>query len=131
VTRENVELAHRTIDAFNRRDLDALLAVMDEDVEGAPPLASVEGSYRGHAGIRRWWVSLFSGLPDFAIDVVEMREYGDLTTATLRTRAHGATSQTPVEETLWLVWESRNGKVVWWQTFRSEVEAVDAVRLRK
>jgi len=39
-----MELARRSVDAFNRRDLDALLALMDEGVEGVPPLASMEGS---------------------------------------------------------------------------------------
>src|SRR5436305_13063294 len=86
MSKENVELAHRSVDAFNRRDLDALLALMDEDVEGVPPLASMEGNYHGHAGIRRWWVSPFQGLPDFTIEVVEVRDPGDLTVAVLRAR---------------------------------------------
>jgi ketosteroid isomerase-like protein len=131
MSRENVELAHRSVDAFNRRDLDALLAVMDDDVEGAPPLASMEGNYHGHAGIRRWWESLFSGLPDFTIEVVEVRDLGDLTVAVLRNRAHGAVSHTPIEQRLWLVGEGRNGKIIWWQTFRSEAEALEAVALRE
>jgi hypothetical protein len=76
---ENVELGYRGIDAFNRRDLDALLALADDDIEGTPALASIEGHYHGHAGIRRWWESLFSGLPDFTSEVVEVRDLGDLT----------------------------------------------------
>jgi ketosteroid isomerase-like protein len=131
MSRENLELAHRMVDAFNRRDLDALLALMDDDVEGAPPLASMEGNYHGHAGIRRWWESLFSGLPDFTIEVVEARDLGDLTIGVLHNRAHGAASHTPVEQRLWLVGEWRNRKVVWWHTFRSEAEALEAVGLRE
>jgi ketosteroid isomerase-like protein len=131
MSQQNVELAYRSVDAFNRRDLDALLALMDDDVEGAPPLASIEGDYHGHAGIRRWWESLFSGLPDFTIEVVELRDRGDLTVAVLSNRAHGAVSDTPVEQKLWLVGEWRNRKVVWWQTFRSEAEALEAAGLRE
>jgi ketosteroid isomerase-like protein len=131
MSQQNVELAYRSVDAFNRRDLDALLALMDDDVEGAPPLASIEGDYHGHAGIRRWWESLFSGLPDFTIEVVELRDRGDLTVAVLSNRAHGAFSDTPVEQKLWLVGEWRNRKVVWWQTFRSEAEALEAAGLRE
>ena len=52
MSQENVERAHRVVDAFNRRDLDALLALMDEDVEGVPPLASIEGHYHGHRATR-------------------------------------------------------------------------------
>ena len=131
MSQENVERAHRVVDAFNRRDLDALLALMDDDVEGAPPLASIEGRYHGHAGIRSWWKSLFSNLSDFTIEVVEVRDLGDLTVAVLRNRAHGAVSNAPVEEWLWLVGEWRDGKIIWWKSFRSEAEAVEAARLRE
>jgi ketosteroid isomerase-like protein len=33
MSEENVELAHRAYDAFNRRDLDAFLAFNDPEVE--------------------------------------------------------------------------------------------------
>jgi hypothetical protein len=46
MSEENVELGRRTIDACNR-DLDALLALVDEDVEGVPTVASIEGHLRG------------------------------------------------------------------------------------
>ena len=131
MSQENAELARQCVDAFNRRDLDALLALMDDEVEGAPPLASIEGDYHGHAGIRRWWESLFEGLPDFTVEVVEVRDLGDLTVAVLRNRAHGAASDTPVEEMLWLVGEWRNRKAVWWHSFRSEAEALEAAGLRE
>ena len=32
MSQENVELTHRAFDAFNRRDLDASLALTDDDV---------------------------------------------------------------------------------------------------
>jgi ketosteroid isomerase-like protein len=131
MSQENVELAHRSIDAFNRRDLDALLALMDDGVLIVPPLASVEGDYHGHAGIRRWWESLLDNLPDFTIEVVEVSDRGDLTIAVLGNRAHGAVSDAPVEERLWAVAEWRDRKAVWWHTYRSEAEALEAVRLRE
>ena len=43
MSQENVELIHRSVDAFNRRDLDAYLALMDEDVEAIPRVAAMEG----------------------------------------------------------------------------------------
>ena len=131
MSQENVELAYRGIEAFNRRDLDAFLTLMDADVKGAPPLASMEGNYHGHAGIRRWWTSLFEGLPDFTIDVVEVRDPSDLTIAVLRNHARGAASGAPIEQRLWLVVEWRNRRGIWWQTFRSEAEALKAVGLEE
>jgi ketosteroid isomerase-like protein len=57
MSQENVELTYRTFDALNRRDLDAYLALTDEDVEFVPRTSAIEGEsvYRGHDGVRRWW----------------------------------------------------------------------------
>jgi ketosteroid isomerase-like protein len=43
VSSENVELTHRVHDAFNRRDLDGFLALMDPDIQVFSRLAAVEG----------------------------------------------------------------------------------------
>jgi ketosteroid isomerase-like protein len=37
MSQENVELVHRVFDAFNRRDLDAMLALIDDDMECQRP----------------------------------------------------------------------------------------------
>ena len=55
MSQENVELFRRSLDAFNRGDVEAWLATIHPDVTFAPIRASVEGAYRGHAGIRRFF----------------------------------------------------------------------------
>jgi ketosteroid isomerase-like protein len=48
MSRENVELVHEANDAFTRRDLGALLALADPDIEVFPLIARLEGGpYRG------------------------------------------------------------------------------------
>ncbi len=76
MSQENIELAYRSYDAVNRRDLDALLALMDEDVESVSRIVAVEGGLHGHAGIRRWWDSWFGAFPDYNIEVVTRRSCG-------------------------------------------------------
>jgi ketosteroid isomerase-like protein len=71
MSQENVEQTHRAFQAFDDRDLDALLAMLDDDVEAFPILAGMDGSYHGHDGIRRWWAGLFGTFPDFKAAVVE------------------------------------------------------------
>jgi SnoaL-like domain len=47
------------IDAFNRRDLDAMLGGMHINVEFQPLwLQGTKGSYRGHDGVREWFAAL-------------------------------------------------------------------------
>ena len=70
MSQENVERTHRTIDALNRRDLEAYLMLMDEDVEAVSRIAAVEGGLHGHDGIRTWWDNWFGSFPDYTIEVV-------------------------------------------------------------
>jgi ketosteroid isomerase-like protein len=58
MSRENVDLAVLMYEAFNRRDLEGMLALMHDEVEIEPRLGALEGDYRGHEGVRRWWSNL-------------------------------------------------------------------------
>jgi ketosteroid isomerase-like protein len=129
MSQENVVLTRRAFQAFEDRDLDALLAIMDDDVEAFPILAGMEGGYRGHDGIRRWWAGLLGTFPDFGAEIVELHDLGDLTLAVLRLRGHGAESATPVDVTTWQVTEFRHGKCIGWRAYTNEREALEAVRL--
>ena len=127
---ENVERYRRCTEALNRRDLGALLATMDADVEAFPTVVTLEGDVRGHDGIRRWYASVIDVFPDFTIELVTVRDLGDRTLAPIRFRGHCAGSDTPFEMTLWSAAEWREGKCVWWGNYRAEVDALEAVALR-
>ena len=129
MSQENVELTHGATDAFNRRDLDAFLAFMDDDVEIVPRAVAMEGRYHGHDGVRRWWSSLFDVFPDWHAGTLEVRDFGDFTTGTVRIRAHGGESRVPVDQVIWLVGEWHNGKLVRYSSHDSEAEALEAVGL--
>jgi ketosteroid isomerase-like protein len=129
---ENVERAYRVWDAVSRRDLDAHLALYDPDVEIEPRTAVAVGiSYRGQDGVRRWWDDMLSAFPDIGMEVLEARDLGDLTLTATSIRGHGAGSDVLVEQTLWQVIEWRDKKCVWWGSFGSEREALEAMGLRE
>ena len=131
MSQENVELFYRGADALNRRDLDAYLALMADDVEAVPRTGALEGerSYRGHDGVRRWLNSLLDVFPDYSMEVVEVRDLGDLTFATFHARGHGAGSATPTDQATWMMVRWRRGKCVWLRTFDTRAEALEAVGL--
>ena len=133
MSQENVELHCQAIDAFNRRDLGAYLALTHPEVEFTPYEVSVQGGepYRGHAGVRSWWEESFAVFPDFRGEVYEVRELGDRTFARGRIRGQGAGSGASFERALWQVAEWRDGKIVWWGTFESEAEALEAAGLKE
>jgi ketosteroid isomerase-like protein len=129
MSQENVELARRIYDAVNRRDLDALLAVTDDDAELISILVSVEGGYHGHAGFRRWWENVFDNFPDYTIEVGEVRDLGNLTMASIRLRGHGSVSDAPIDQPLSQIIQWRDNKAVRVQSFRTEGEALESVGL--
>jgi ketosteroid isomerase-like protein len=129
MSQENVELVRRALDAFNRRDLDAMLALADDELEAVPLAAVMDGSYHGHEGMRRWVESWVGAFPDWKIEVVEVRDLGDVTVTAMRLRGHGAGSDIPLDQALWQVARWRRGKYVWWGNFRTEAEALEAVGL--
>jgi ketosteroid isomerase-like protein len=129
MSQENVELCYRAIDAVNRRDLQAFLALMDADVEAVSRIVAVEGGLYGHDGVRRWWNSWFEVWPAYEIEIVGMREAGDATIATISAAAQSVGSELPFEDNTWLVARWRDGKCIWWQIFRAEREALEALGL--
>jgi ketosteroid isomerase-like protein len=127
----NLELYRRGIDAFNRRDLDAFLALADPDVVGTSRVLAIEGqSYRGHDGTREWWNDLLGVFPDFMIEVAWVRDTGNLTVSELRNSAGGEGSAA-LEELVWQVSEWRDGRVVQWQIYEREQDALEAAGLRE
>ena len=76
MSQENVELTYRAADAFNRRDLNAFLALADPDAEFTSRIVEVESgaSPRGHDGVRRWWKDIFDVFPDFRSEIEEIRD---------------------------------------------------------
>ena len=90
---ENVELSYRAAEAFNRRDLDAFLALQANDVEGVPLASDMEGGYRGRgaggavpvdmtiwrvsrwrAGQCIWWGSFRSESEAEAIEAMDLSD---------------------------------------------------------
>jgi ketosteroid isomerase-like protein len=128
MSQENVELLRRAVDAFNRRDLDAYLALQDAAVEFSPFERAVEGlgPYVGHQGIRSWWEDSFAALPDLSSHLDEVRDLGNITVARGRLVGQGAASGARFDRTLWMVVAWRDGKTVWWRAFGSEAEALEA-----
>jgi ketosteroid isomerase-like protein len=129
MSRENVDLVRLMYAAFDRRDLDAVLALMHDSIEIEPRFGALEGDYRGHEGLRRWWSNLLASLPDYTAEVEEVRDLGHMTLARIRGRGHGAVSNAPVVETWWQSSRWRDGRCIWWRNFATEAKALETIGL--
>jgi ketosteroid isomerase-like protein len=135
MSRENVEAFKRTVDAANRRDLEAFLEEVDAEVEWHPAMtALLRGEttvYRGHEGVREWWRDLEEAFPYQQAEFPEVRDLGDRIVALghLRTRGResGAVTETPAA----YVVDYRNGKAILVRTFLDHQKALEAAGLRE
>ena len=123
----SAEHYRESVEAFNRRDWDGFCALMDEDIEVESRLTQMEGIYRGHAGLRRWWDDLLSAIPDYVLELDDVRDLGDFALA------HGRgllANKAPLVDAIWQPSEWRGRKCVWWKVCLSEAEARAAIEAR-
>jgi ketosteroid isomerase-like protein len=133
MSRENVEMVERGYDAYQRGDLEAFAALHHPECEFAPLNARVEGGgpYRGRDGVRRYWDDLLSVFEDWQPVAQEIRDHGDLMIVRLRVTGRARESGVMFDETFWQAVKVRDGLVTWWETCRSEAEALEAAGLRE
>ena len=133
MSQENVELHRRGIEAFNQRDLDGFLALMDPNVEFTPYEQALErvGPYRGHADIRVWWANAFEPYPDVRGEYDTVRDFGEITIASGRLHGTGAGSGAPFDRQWCTAAKWRDEKMVWLYAYGSEDEALKALGLEE
>ena len=133
MSRENVDSFKRGLDAYNRRDLDALLETLDPDVEWHPALAVLLGGeqtvFRGHQGVRESIKEEDEALSEFQFEVSELRDPGESVLAIGRARVRGKKSRVPVETDFFVLVDHRDGKAIRLRTYFDLKEALEAAGL--
>ena len=134
MSQENVEAFKRGIEAFNRRDIEAMLDEQSSDVEWHPILQVLLGGeaavYRGHEGIRAVNEDLHSAFAGIRIEIEEIRNRADVVVGL--GRVFGRSKQgLSMDEEYGLVVRFRDGRGVWGRDWYSHAEALDAAGLRE
>jgi ketosteroid isomerase-like protein len=128
---ENVEIANRVIDAFNRRDVDGLAELTTQDVVWVPafPGAVEDGSYRGREGIESYFAEIRNTWEELRVFGDELRDLSDRVLVLGRTEGRGRGSGVQVDAPLGFVVEFRNGRISRVQGFLDHGEALRAAGL--
>jgi ketosteroid isomerase-like protein len=127
VSEENLDLARRAFVAFTERDLDALLEIMDPDVEFLPVTANITTGgqpYRGYAGMARYFEDVARVWTKVRVHPDELRDMGDTVVALGRIHARGG-GMIIDRPTGW-VFRIRDGRIAWGRVYASHQEAVEA-----
>jgi ketosteroid isomerase-like protein len=120
----NVELVRTAIDAYNRRDLDALCALMTENVELRPPVSELTGrAYLGRSGIARWLHDVGESFASAEIVPLELEDHGDRVLALTEFRVEGHSGRVPLGSELGLVCDIADGRIATWLGFFNHADA--------
>jgi ketosteroid isomerase-like protein len=118
------------IDATNRGDFEALLALFDPNVEFhiAPGLGNA-GTYRGHEGFRQGMGGWLEAWDDFTVDSAELEPVAERhVVADVRQSGRGHGSGVEVEMRLGYMWELRDGLVTRFHVVPNRDAALVAAR---
>ena len=131
MSEENVELTLLAIDAWNRRDAEASVALLDEEGAWFPAIeGNSEGrsTYRGDAGVRRYFEDLAKYSDASRAEFSELHDLGDQVLG-LGHLSMRFTSGIKLEQEVGLLHTWRNGKCVEARTFLSHADALEAAGL--
>jgi uncharacterized protein len=133
MSQENVELVRRAFEAFDRGDMEGVVADFGPYFEyvatGAIP--GVRGVYRGAGGYRRFLEAFVGEFDDVHVKTLDFNEAGDQVLVSVTIRGSGRRSRAETSWSFWLLWQVREGKVVRGQGFTSRDEALEAAGLRE
>ena len=133
MSEENVEIVRRFIDASNRRDLTAFWSLCDPDIEIESDRVLIgTPTYRGQAGIERWFRDMAAAWEEFRTEVLEIVGVGSNEVVFIgRGSGKGKTTGAPVAADAAVFIELADGKVAHVEFFATKEEALDAAGLRE
>jgi ketosteroid isomerase-like protein len=130
MSQENVEIVWRVYDGWVEGDVPKALKSLDpaivwEAIADAPDA----GTYRGHAGVRRYMEDWLRDFDILSMEAEEVIDAGDrlVITQCARTKGKGSGIETELRYAIacWL----RSGKIVEIKEFRTKEEALEAAGL--
>jgi ketosteroid isomerase-like protein len=128
MSQANVEIVRRSFEAFNARDVDALVSLAAEDCEWVPLRAQLEGMvYRGHEGVRQFVSDMDDDWESFRIDPLEFHEHGERVAVTGQVAALGQ-SGVRIESVAGFVFELHHSRIRRIASHSDPEEALEAMR---
>jgi ketosteroid isomerase-like protein len=127
MSQENLELARDAVEAFNRRDVEALTDLVTDDFEWFTWTGAVEPTtYLGPEGLVRY----FRDADVWGLLSLEVDEYSDvgdrvLVAGTIRARGEGSGME--IEEPYHSAFDVRDGRLARVRSFRTRAEVMEAV----
>ena len=134
MSRQNVEVVRRVVDAFNRHDPNLLASYVAEDGEAdwSESIAPYRGVYRGPDEWREWLRLRLEAWRNARWEPLELAALDyQRVLLVVRLVAQGRDSGVEVTAPSAIVWTVRAGKILRAKLFQSKAEALEAASLRE
>jgi ketosteroid isomerase-like protein len=129
MSQENVEIAKRSVDAFNRRDIDALLDLVTPDCVMSSQLLDASADFQGREGVERFYTMLSESWEEFRSVIEDYRDLGDHVLMLGRNTGRGKGSGVTVDAPTGAIYNFRDGKVSRIRLYLDPGEALGAAGL--
>jgi ketosteroid isomerase-like protein len=134
MSQENVEVVRNAFDAFTRGDTEGVLRLCDESIviTQPPELPGVPRQQHGHPGVLEAFGIWPEQWDDYHIEISRIvADPGDYVVVATQQGGRGKRSGVDVQMDFTFVFTVRGGKIVEWQIFMNEEQAVEAAGLRE
>ena len=135
MSQENVEVVHRFTDAYNRRDPEAVAALIHPEVVWhtlAAPLFGIEVIHGRDKVIRFMFEQIPEALEDFRATIEEVRELpGGQVLGVARYEGRGIASGAEVKMNTAAIYRFEAGMIVFFEDFGHRDQALEAAGLRE
>src|SRR5215208_7506566 len=138
MSQENVELLEALFTGATDMDKHALLDALPDLIAHTcdPEIEWVEDSrradmrvYRGHEGVRESWERWLENFDEYGFEIERISDHGDRVLVVAVEHGRGSASAAEVSAHIYLVFTFRAGKVLRYQEFYDEEQALEAVGL--
>jgi ketosteroid isomerase-like protein len=127
----NVEIVKSSIDAYNRRDVEAFANLVTPDFELFTAIVGVVegGSYQGPDGLTTYFEAVSDAWEEIRMLAEEFRDLGDSVLVLGQIEARGRASGVRVNALLGLIYDFRGGKISRIRAYLDHGEALRAAGL--
>jgi ketosteroid isomerase-like protein len=128
---ENVEIVRRSIDAFNRGDIDEALIDYAPEAEWHTSGRFADlGIYRGRSGLKQLWAEVQEDMEGLSLSITDIRAVGaDRVFVAEVATGRGKRGKARYEQRIWYVVTFRDRLITRVETYFDSVQALEAAGL--
>jgi ketosteroid isomerase-like protein len=130
MSKENMDIVGRHIDALNRRDLAGFVGLTTSDYELLPAMTGFAGAcFRGREGVETYFEELHDAWEEFRVVGEEFLDLGDRVLVLMRVEGLGRGSGIPVDARQAIIVDVRGDKISRTRSYLDRAEALRAAGL--